>query len=339
MTAHNAHERLRFLADYLSANGNHLVIDGDTHPTDVTTLTDAISTQYQSTDYYYQGRPISPQELIDSMDSAGVDMSLTWQNPAAFQYSDDQEWNFQRLLKANRDIASFATEHPKRFIPAGWTDPKSLGVENAQKLAEICIKELGFPIVKMNPAQNAYPIDSPMVSEVVHTIADLGATPAFHFGGDSPYTPASGLLKIAKELGDHPVIGVHMGGGGSHFVDGDETYLGAREIGLESPNIFYIMSAKREAHMESALILYTRKGVPFCNNLNWGSDAPYGLQCYNLSGLKSLLNSLSQNRSVSGKLDTTTAQLFNGPLIDGFLGGNLAKLVLNSCERILQKNF
>lgn len=337
MTNTNAIDRLIFLKDYLSENAGHLIIDGDTHPTDLTILEGELASKYAETDLYYQGRPITPEELLNSMDACGVDMSLIWQNPAAFEYTNDQEENYQRLLKANRYIAEFANAYPKRFIPAGWTDPKSLGLENAKKLASICVDEFGFPIVKMNPAQNAYDINEPMVLETVKHIASLGAAPAFHFGGDTHFTSPSGILKIAETLKNHPLIGVHMGGGGSHYVDGDPTYLEARQIGLKAPNLFFVLSAKRDTHLESDLILYTLKGTPFCNNLNWGSDAPYGLQSWNLAGFKSLLQNLANKNSVTGSLSQVEGNWLNEQTQKGYLGGNLAKLVIKLCEGILVK--
>jgi predicted TIM-barrel fold metal-dependent hydrolase len=55
-----------------------------------------------------------------------------------------------------------------------------LGREAAAALARACVQELGCVVVKMNPAQNAYPIDDPDVLAVVDTIVALGAVAAFH---------------------------------------------------------------------------------------------------------------------------------------------------------------
>jgi predicted TIM-barrel fold metal-dependent hydrolase len=134
----------------------------------------------------------------------------------------------------------------------------------------------GFPVVKLNPAQNAYPIDSPLVVRTVDRIVELGAIPAFHFGADTEFTPAEGLRSVALRHPDWPVIGVHMGGGEPAFVAAEPLYLVARALGLAVPNIFFILSAKREAHLESDLITYRAAGLPFAHNIAVGSDAPYG---------------------------------------------------------------
>ena len=99
---------------------------------------------------------------------------------------------------------------PDRFIASGWTDPKACGVGNARRIAEVCVREFGFALVKMNPAQNAFPIDSPDVIAVADRIVELGATPVFHFGADTPYTPARGLEAIARRYPETPIVTVHM---------------------------------------------------------------------------------------------------------------------------------
>lgn len=336
MLTEKATRRLQSLSDYLDENKNSLIIDGDTHPTDIAELEGEILTRYQSTSSYYHGRPISDSELIESMNAAAIDMSLIWQNPAAFCYSDRIDQNFEYLLRANKAIDRFASQSPTRFIPAGWTDPKSLGTEGALKLVDILIGELGFPIVKMNPAQNSYPIDSPEVFKVVQRITELGATPAFHFGGDSPYTPASRLERIVRQFPESTIIGVHMGGGGSHYVDGDNTYIEARELGLKFTNLFYVLSAKRDTHMESDLIRYTSQGPPFNENMAWGSDAPYGLQSWNIGGFMKMFETLTDRPSLIKKSANGDRPLFDLLVGQRYLGTNLANLVITSCRRVLK---
>ena len=182
---------------YLEANQGRLVIDADTHITDVGGLSGELRRRYDSADDYYHGRPVSAEDVIREMDMAGVDAALIWQNPSATVYTDDPERNAESLLAANRYVCEAARRFPERFIPAGWTDPKACGLANALRMAEIFVREFGFAIVKMNPAQNAYPIDSPEVLAVVDRLASLGAVPAFHFGSDTPYTPAEGLERVA----------------------------------------------------------------------------------------------------------------------------------------------
>ena len=153
------------------------------------------------------------------MKLADIDMSLSWQNPAATMYTDDASFNYDSLLAANEYVVDSAHRNPKRIVPAAWTDPRGLGVAKALELAEHCINKLGVGIVKINPAQNEFPINSPDVLQLVEAIIGAGAIVAFHYGSDTPYTPAAGLEEVAGHYPDVPFIAVHMGGGGGFFTE------------------------------------------------------------------------------------------------------------------------
>ena len=205
-------------------------------------LSTPLGQKYSSSPNYYQGRPISAEDLLREMKMSGVSMSLIWQNPAATTYTGNQEDDFKVLLTANKYIFDSSIKYPNRFIPAGWTDPKALGLKGALLLTEKLVKEYGFSIIKMNPAQNTFPIDSPEVSAVIDKIVELGAVPAFHYGADTPFTPASGLENVAKNHRNTPIIAVHMGGGGAGYIEADRQYIASRELGLRYDNIKSLVS-------------------------------------------------------------------------------------------------
>lgn len=321
---------------HLTAYGGTLVIDGDVHPTQREDLPEDIRARVENDPNYYHGRPLLAEDLVATLDLAGVDMALCWHNPAVLPYCDDQDENYRRLYRANGAISALARQHPDRVIPAGWTDPKALGVENACRLARECVADFAMSVVKMNPAQNEYPIDDPMVLVVVDTIVGMGAVPAFHFGGDSLFTPPEGLRAVARHLGEHPVIGVHMGGGGGHFVAGDPVYIGARKLGLDCPNVFYVLSAIRDPHIESALLTYAAAGAPYSENLAVGSDAPYGNMVWNFGGMRALLAALGAPEYRDRRL-AAAPHLIDAPVISGVMGGNLARLVAAADARVLAR--
>jgi predicted TIM-barrel fold metal-dependent hydrolase len=323
-----ARERIAARIAFLERARDRIVMDGDTHPTDPATIPPAIAARMRDDPNYFQGRPISGEELLREMDQAGVDTAVAWQNPATTPYGTDLGANFAVLLAANRYVAEFGARHPERLIAAGWTDPKALGMAGALELVRICVEEWGCPIVKMNPAQNAYPIDSPQVLEIVDRIVGLGAVPAFHFGGDTPYTPAEGLERVAQQHPGWPVIGIHMGGGGAHFVEGEELYQKARALGLRRPNIFFVLSAKRDTHMESDLIAYEAAGEPFRRNLAVASDAPYGRQSWNYGGFRAMFASLRDGASHNDPRLRARPNLFSDEAAQNYIGRNLADLVL-----------
>ena len=320
---------------YLESVRDHVVIDGDTHPSDPDGFPDTVRARVEATPNYYHGRPITGEELIRDLDQAGVDMALCWQNPAVTPYDDDRDGNFAALLAANQYIHQLGEQRADRIIPAGWTDPKALGLSNALKLAEICVESFGFPIVKMNPAQNGYPITSQDVLQVVDRIVALGAVPAFHYGGDSPYTPAHGLRLVAERHPDREVIGVHMGGGGSAFVEGEALYLASRELGLDCENIFFIFSAKRDTHIESDLITYRLAGGTAERRLACASDAPYGRPSWNFGGFRQMFRALQDGANHNDRRLRERPDLFDDDAVQNFMGRNLADLIIGIDQRLL----
>lgn len=327
---------LRRLQAFLELNQDRLIIDADTHATDTAGLTGAPLDQYKSETGYYHGRPISAEDILREMALASVDMALIWQNPACTVYTNDQDGNAKALLAANRYIRESADRYPEKFIPAGWTDPKACGLANALRLAEICVHEFGFPLVKMNPAQNRYPIDSPEVLAVVDRIVELGAVPVFHFGADTIFTPAEGLEAVALRHPAHPVLAVHMGGGGASFLGAESLYHKARHLGLRRNNIRYIWSAKREIHIENDVIAYQLAGPPYCGHLFCGSDAPYGRMVWNFAGFRAMFRSLLDGGRHTDARMRANPGLFRPEAIQGYLGRNFARFILSATARLFQ---
>jgi predicted TIM-barrel fold metal-dependent hydrolase len=330
-----ARARIEARLEFLQRLRNDVIIDADAHPSDPALYPDFVIDRLASEPNYYQGRPITGPELLSEMDRADVDLALCWQNPAVLRYGDDPADNFARLHAANEAISDLAERHPDRIIPGGWTDPKALGLDAAIELVRICVEEWGFPIVKLNPAQNAYRIDSDLVMAVVDAIVDYGAVPAFHFGSDTEFTPVDGLERVAARHPDRPVVAVHMGGGGGHFVTADPIYLAARELGLRTPNLFYVLSAKRDTHMESDLIAYAAAGEPFRSNIAVASDVPYGRITWNFGGFRAMFADLARGAAHHDGRLRADPGLFDEEMIQGFMGRNFADLVISIDRRLL----
>ena len=326
---------VRRLARFLEANQDRLVIDADTHATDLASLTGAVRERYESETGYYHGRLLSAEDILREMELAGVDMALVWQNPAGTSYVEDQDRNAEILLAANRYIRDAAEQHPNKFIPAGWTDPKACGLASALRLAEIFVLEFGFPIVKLNPAQNRYPIDSPEVLAVVDRIVELGAIPAFHFGADTPFTPAEGLEAVARRHPERPVLAVHMGGGGAGYLEAEDLCRKARQLGLRQTNLRYVLSAKRDVHIENDFITYQLAGKPWSGHLFCGSDAPYGHMGFHFGGYRAMLKGFQNPSLNTDKRLRAHPDLFTPETAQGYLGGNFARFALAGCRTLL----
>lgn len=338
MMAPEAVDRLRSLLAHLEQGGDTLVIDADAHVTDVASLPAPLRQRLETTPDYYHGRPISAEDLLREMRQAEVDMALVWQNPSSTVYTRDADANYENLLAANRYVRDVAVRSPHRFIPGGWTDPKALGLESALRLVDTLTLEFGFPVIKMNPAQNAFPIDSPGVLSVVDRIVQRGAVPAFHFGADSPYIPAKGLAAIAARYSDSPILAVHMGGGGAGYVEAETLYHEARQLGLSHPNLCFALSARRDTHTESDLIAYQIAGAPFCHHLFCASDAPYGRVTWNFGGYRALLASFLDSEHHPDPRIRERPGLFDQAAVRGYLGGNLARMVVATIRRLLARH-
>ena len=266
---------------------------------------------------------------------AGVDMALVWQNPATTVYGGSQDANTRTLTQANRYVLDSALRYPGRFIPAGWVDAKACGLDYTLEFVERLVVDFGFLIVKLNPAQNGYPINGPLSLAVVDRIVELGAIPAFHFGADTPFTPAEGLRCVAERYPERPVIAVHMGGGGAGYLEAEELYRVARVLGLECPNIRYVFSAKRDTHIETDLIAYQLAGEPFCRHLFCGSDAPYGRMTWNFGGFRAMFQSLIDGAAHTDARVRARPGLFTQEAAQNYMGGNFARFVAGEYRRLL----
>jgi predicted TIM-barrel fold metal-dependent hydrolase len=319
----------------LETHAGQLVIDADTHITDLNSLHPLARHRYETTPDYYHGRPISAEDAIREMDMAGVDMALVWQNPATTIYGGGLDANTRALTQANQYVLDSSRRYPDRFIPAGWVDAKACGLENTLDLVEKLVAEFGFLVVKLNPAQNGYQIDGPLSLAVVDRIVEAGAIPAFHFGADTPYTPAAGLRRLAERYPERPVIAVHMGGGGAGYLEAEELYGLARHLGLECPNIRYVFSAKRDTHIETDLIAYQLAGEPFCRNLFCGSDAPYGRMTWNFGGFRAMFQSLIDSAAHTDARVRARPGLFTPETARNYMGDNFARFVAAEYRRLL----
>ncbi len=335
VTSPTALEAARRLQRRLESDAGRLVIDADTHITDVDSLHALPRHRYETTPDYYHGRPISAEDAILEMDMAGVDMALVWQNPATTVYSGSLDANTRTLTQANRYVLDSALRYPDRFIPAGWVDAKACGLDYTLELVEKLVVDFGFLIVKLNPAQNGYPINGSLSLAVVDRIVELGAIPAFHFGADSPFTPAEGLRCVAERYPERPVIAVHMGGGGAGYLEAEELYRVARVLGLECPNIRYVFSAKRDTHIETDLIAYQLAGEPFCRHLFCGSDAPYGRMTWNFGGFRAMFQSLIDGAAHTDARVRARPGLFTQEAAQNYMGGNFARFVAGEYRRLL----
>jgi len=212
--------------------------------------TDAHMSPYRNFD-----RSINAEELLEIMAKAGIDRSLCWLLPQ--EVTDVSE--------SNRYIYDSARKY-SQLVPFGWANVRE-GVDKAVRDAEQCISEFGFKGVKLNGAQNEYPIDSLEAMTVIETIARLGGFVAFHIGIDSPdFTNPKRAGVVAARFPEMPVMMVHMGGAGDGTKDCADDVIA---VAKEHSNMMLVGSAIRISRVEKAIEELGPERVMF------GSDAPF----------------------------------------------------------------
>ncbi len=170
------------------------------------------------------------------------------------------------------------------------------------------------------------------IDRVVHAVGDSPVVSRWR----SDWTPMnrSGCRRALQP--EHPVLAIHMGGSGAGYPEADELYRQARELGLRRSNIRYVLSAKRDTHIESDLIAYTQAGEPFCRNLSCASDAPYGRMTWNFGGFRAMFRSLQDGAHHTDPRVREHPGLFTQEIVRGYLGRNLAELVIHGYQELLR---
>jgi predicted TIM-barrel fold metal-dependent hydrolase len=216
------------------------------------------------------GNSIGYEELLRRMDKAGVEKALTWLQPPYLR---------SNIELSNRYIHEAAIKHPDRILGFGWADP-NLGIDHAIREAERCIHEYCFYGVKLNGAQNGFPIDDPERSfPIVETLARAHSRLAFHIGADSynnthPYR----LAKVADRFPTLTIFAVHMGG--ASFDDMSDLVI---DVAKTRPNIYLVGSAVRAIPILKAIRTLGADRVCF------GSDTPFELLHVEVAKYESLL--------------------------------------------------
>ncbi len=79
-------------------------------------------------------------------------------------------------------------------------------------------------------------------------------------------------------------------------------------------------------------------GAPFSENLYCASDAPYGRQTWNFGGFRCMFNSMLDGVEHTDQRVRANPNMFNEKVIQNYMGGNFAKLVIQSCIGIVSIN-
>ena len=241
------------------------------------------------------GNSISADELLRRMDRAGVDKAVTWLQPP---YVRDE------IDAGNAYVARAMRAHPDRILGFGWADP-NLGVERAIADARRAVEEYGFHGVKLNGAQNGYPIDDPHLAlPVIEQVARSGAILALHVGADAyDHTHPSRVAAIARAYPDLRILVVHMGG-----VAFPDLSAAAIVVAGEHPNLTLVGSAVRSIPILRAIRALGADRVCF------GSDTPFELMHVELARYRALLDGELSEAEQGQVLGGNIARLFGSDI-------------------------
>ena len=216
-----------------------MIFDADTHMSPYRNFPDAISAP----------------ELNDRLAAAGVDKAVCWLLP---QGVDD-------VSESNRYIYDNCKQMP-RFVPFGWANVME-GEDKAVRDAITCLDEYGFRGVKINGAQNYYPIDSLAAMHVCEEIAKRKGVIAFHIGFDEPLmTSPFRAATVASAFPETPILMIHMGGASATEENASRTVIDVAKL---CPNMYLIGSAIQAECVKTALDELGAHRVMF------GSDVPF----------------------------------------------------------------
>lgn len=328
--------RIQELLEVLETQKDHLVIDAGAHISDLEQLSGWDRERFHANHNYYHGRPIDAQGLLAEMQLAEVDMALVWPNPSVLHCTDDLQHNLAVLLAGNHYVYESVRQHPARFIPGGWVDPRHCQLDHALQLVEQLVNNFGFVFIKVTPGREATALDSKPVQEIIRRIVSLGAIPCFHVGAEAPFVPAPALERLTALYPNHPLLAIHMGGSGAGVERADEIYHQARELGLWRPTIRYALSAKREPYLESDFISYQLAGEPFSRNLFCASDVPFGRMTWKFGGFRAMLRSFLHGKLHYDARLRANPTLFNADDVQNYLGRNLAEFVISGYHNLLE---
>lgn len=228
--------------------------------------------------YKYTDNSVSAEQARDVLQRAGVDKAVCWLMP---QMVDD-------VSESNRYIYDRCRSIPM-YVPFGWANVRE-GEDKAVRDAVTCLEEYGFCGVKINGAQNEYPIDSLPALHVCEEIAKRNGIIAFHIGTDSPnFTNPYRAGLAANLFPETTIVMIHMGGASKTDHNVSRHVI---NVAKTCPNMVLIGSAIGAKDVKIAIDELGSDRVMF------GSDFPYG----NIDA------SLADYRQMLGGYDASAAE-------------------------------
>jgi len=117
-------------------------------------------------------------EILEQMDSAGIDKAVTWSLPAGV--------NREEIKKNNDRISSIVERHPDRLI--GFANVNPLDPDFAVDELGRAIEQLGLRGLKLHPKVHKYRICDPRTLRVIGRARELDIPVVIHVESPALYT-------------------------------------------------------------------------------------------------------------------------------------------------------
>lgn len=158
-------------------------------------IIDAYNNVWQAggTSDYLTAESYTPEDMMRSMDAAGVDMAV---GCSLGQMVD------------NSFIAETMRKYPKRIIGFGQVNPRAL---DAVEAINQCAKELGLKGLKLHPTMHGYHFADHGLLDPIFDAADKNKLVILVNALDDPFCAPLSIEEISKNFPKVPVLIAHMG--------------------------------------------------------------------------------------------------------------------------------
>ena len=141
---------------------------------------------------HVKSKSYSADDLLRSMDSAGIDRSVV------FSVVENID---------NTAVLEAARRHPDRLIPFIVINPWLDGVEEQLRAG----LDAGFCGLKLHPVRHGYPLDRRELTDPLLEVTSSSRVPVIAFGGQDYFSTPERFERLARRFPETDLIMAHMG--------------------------------------------------------------------------------------------------------------------------------
>jgi predicted TIM-barrel fold metal-dependent hydrolase len=175
---------------------------------------------WTTTGWLSSGSPVTAEDFVAFMDSAGIDVAVMFGLDGLFFPGDD----------ANRRLSEFIAAAPDRLIGYGTVNPR---VPDAAEQLDRCFSDYGLRGFKFHPWIQGLSMHETSLDPLGEVLAARGGTMFCH-DGTPPYSTAGQIAAFARR---HPAVPVVLGHAGLH-----DTWREAIAAVKDTDNLYICLS-------------------------------------------------------------------------------------------------